>query len=47
MNKEKKYYVRKKDKKPEYMQGHYSYKLLDKKNGCVAGCCCGIGVCRL
>ena len=44
MHKEKKYYVSKKDIKPEHIKGHYSYRLLDEKNGCVAGCSCGISV---
>jgi len=39
-----KYYENKKNINPVIMEGHYSYKLLSNKNGCVSGCCSGVSV---
>jgi hypothetical protein len=38
------YFVNRKDVKAVEFVGHVSFPLLNKENGCVAGCCTGISV---
>ena len=38
------YYMNSKNVSGDEGVGHVAYRLLDEKNGCVAGCCTGVSV---
>lgn len=37
-------FIKRRDVTGNQMEGHVSYRLLDERHGCTAGCCTGISV---